>query len=230
LFVGRKPGEPTADIVWSGLPPSSFFQGVAYSDTYTYLDFSLCRRAGNTAIRRLADLDGKVLGIINDPSAFSVLEAQGLRWAGNETKPGGVARVANLIAFSDQTRLHDALADGAVDAFAVDRPIFHWAATNPESPWYKRLEVVGGLLPHPYYYVAAVAAEASSWSLLQAANQFIAAFRNTPERQASERLWQGEVISHHLSYRDEPGNLIGEPELAAIYAAHCRKFNLRSPE
>ncbi|WP_413207039.1 methyl-accepting chemotaxis protein [Rhodospirillum sp. A1_3_36] len=226
LFVGRKPGEPTADIVWSGLPPSSFFQGIAYSETYTYLDFSLCRRAGNTAIRRLADLDGKVLGIINDPAAFTVLEAQGLRWVGNENKPGGVARVANLIAFSDQTRLHDALADGAVDAFAVDRPIFHWAATNPESPWYKRLEVVGGLLPHPYYYAAAVAAEASSWSLLRAVNQFITAFRTTPERQAIERLWQGEVLSHTLTYRDEPGNLIGERELAPIYAAHCRKFNL----
>ncbi|MCF8481941.1 MAG: transporter substrate-binding domain-containing protein [Rhodospirillum sp.] len=230
LFVGPKPGEPAADIVWSALPPSAFFQGVAYSETYTYLDFSLCRRVGNTEIRRLEDLDGKVLGIVNDPSAFSALESQGLRWTGNESKPGGVARLSNLIAFSDQTRLHDALADGAVDAFAVDRPIFHWASTNPESPWYKRVEVIGGLLPLPFYYAAAVAAEASSWTLLRAVNQFITAFRDRPERLAIERTWQGEVIHHQRTYRDEPGNLIGEPELASIQAAHRRKFNLPMPQ
>ncbi|MBO6771465.1 MULTISPECIES: methyl-accepting chemotaxis protein [unclassified Thalassospira] len=228
LFVGTKPGSPTADVVWSALPPSEFYKGVAYSDTYTYLNFALCRRAGNTSISRLADLDGKVLGIINDPVAFTVLEEQGLRWAGNENKPGGIARLSNLIAYSDQTRLHDALADGAVDAFAVDQPIFHWAANNPESPWHGRIEVLpGSILPLPYYYTAAVAADPSSYNLLAAINEFIAGFRATPERAAIEKLWQGQAINHHLTYKDEAGNLIGADELETLYHAHCRKHGIR---
>ncbi|MCC9624579.1 methyl-accepting chemotaxis protein [Thalassospira sp. MA62] len=227
LFVGRKPGEPTADLVLSALPPSEFYKGVAYSDTYTYLNFALCRRAGNTEINRLADLNGKVLGIINDPVAYQVLEEQGLRWAGNENKPGGIAKLSNLIAYSDQTRLHDALADGMVDAFAVDQPIFHWAANNPESPWYNRIEVLpGNILPLPYYYTAAVAAEPASYHLLCAINEFITEFRNTRERAEIEKLWQGNAITHHLTYKDEAGNLIGADELAGSYAAHCRKYGL----
>jgi len=227
LFVGPKPGAPCADLVWSALPPSDFYKGVAYSDTYTYLNFALCRRAGNTEINRLSDLNGKVLGIINDPVAFQVLEEQGLRWADNESKPGGIAKLSNLIAYSDQTRLHDALADGAVDAFAVDQPIFHWAANNPESPWHGRIEVLpGNILPLPYYYTAAVAAEPASWTLLSAVNQFIAEFRNTSERAEIEKLWQGKALQHHLSYKDEAGNLIGENELATLYHAHCRKFGI----
>ena len=227
LFVGPKPGAPCADLVWSALPPSDFYKGVAYSDTYTYLNFALCRRAGNTEINRLSDLNGKVLGIINDPVAFQVLEEQGIRWADNESKPGGIAKLSNLIAYSDQTRLHDALADGAVDAFAVDQPIFHWAANNPESPWHGRIEVLpGNILPLPYYYTAAVAAEPASWTLLSAVNQFIAEFRNTSERAEIEKIWQGKALQHHLTYKDEVGNLIGENELATLYHAHCRKFGI----
>lgn len=223
LFVGPEPGRPPADVVWSALPPSSFFKGVAYSETYTYLNFALCRRAGNTAIRRISDLDGKVLGIINDPAAFAIVEEQGLRWAGNETKPGGRARLANLIAYSDQSRLHDALAEGAVDAFAVDQPIFHWASNNPDSPWYQRIEVLDSILPHPFYYAVGVAAEPSSLSLLREINAFIDSFKRSPERAAIERLWQGDIIDHHLSYRDEPGSLIGAAELAAVEAAQSRR-------
>jgi hypothetical protein len=33
-------------------------------------------------------------------------------------------RLANLIAYGDQSRIHDALADRAVDAIAVDHPIY----------------------------------------------------------------------------------------------------------
>jgi ABC-type amino acid transport substrate-binding protein len=227
LFVGPKPGTSTADVVWSALPPSDFYKGVAYSDTYTYLNFALCRRAGNTEINRLSDLNGKVLGIINDPVAFTVLEEQGLRWSDNENKPGGIARLSNLIAYSDQTRLHDALADGAVDAFAVDQPIFHWAANNPESPWHNRIEVLpGNILPLPYYYTGAVAAEPSSWKLLCAINAFISEFKGSPERAEIETLWQGQAINHQLTYKDEAGNLLGADELETLYLSHRRKFGL----
>ncbi|MBX2832824.1 MAG: transporter substrate-binding domain-containing protein [Rhodospirillales bacterium] len=227
LFVGAKSGQPTADVVWSALPPSDFYKGVAYSDTYTYLNFALCRRSGNTEINKLSDLNGKVLGIINDPVAFTVLEEQGLRWSDNENKPGGIAKLSNLIAYSDQTRLHDALADGTVDAFAVDQPIFHWAANNPESPWHNKIEVLpGNILPLPYYYTAAVAAEPASSKLLCAINEFITEFRGTAERAEIEKLWQGQAVNHHLTYKDEAGSLIGADELETLYHAHCRKFSI----
>ncbi len=50
------------------------------------------------------DLDGKTLGIINDPGAFQLLEDLGVRWGANADKPGGKVRLANLIAYSDQSR------------------------------------------------------------------------------------------------------------------------------
>ena len=227
LFAGKKAGQPPADIVWCALPPSDFYKGVAFSDTYTYLNFSLIRRPENTSINTIADLEGKVLGTVNDPAALAVLEDVGLRWADNENKPGGIAKLSNMIAYGDISRVHDAVATGAIDAFAGDHPVFHWASSNPQSPWHGRLEVLPKpILPHPFFYVAAVAADPASYTLLCAINDFIARFRTTPERAAIEKLWQGEAINHHLTYKDEAGNLIGADELASSYQAHCRKFNI----
>ncbi|MDG4720524.1 MULTISPECIES: methyl-accepting chemotaxis protein [Thalassospira] len=134
LFAGKKAGQPTADVVWCALPPSDFYKGVAFSDTYTYLNFSLIRRPENTAINTIADLGGKVLGTVNDPAALAVLEDVGLRWADNENKPGGIAKLSNMIAYGDISRVHDAIASGAIDAFAGDHPVFHWASSNPKTP------------------------------------------------------------------------------------------------
>jgi ABC-type amino acid transport substrate-binding protein len=229
LFAGKKPGDPTADVVWCALPPSDFYKGVAFSDTYTYLNFSLIRRPDNTSINTIADLEGKVLGTVNDPAALAVLEDVGLRWADNENKPGGIAKLSNMIAYGDISRVHDAVANGAIDAFAGDHPVFHWASTNPQSPWHGRLEVLPKpILPHPFFYVAAVAADPASYKLLCAINDFIAGFRTTPARAEIEKLWQGQAINHHLTYKDEAGNLIGADELAGSYAAHCRKHGLTS--
>jgi len=227
LFVGKKEGQPTADVVWCALPPSDFYKGVAFSDTYTYLNFSLIRRPDNTSINTIADLEGKVLGTVNDPAALAVLEDVGLRWADNENKPGGIAKLSNMIAYGDISRVHDAVANGAIDAFAGDHPVFHWACENPQSPWHKRLEVLPKpILPHPFFYVAAVAATPASYNLLTSINDFIADFRTTPQRAEIEKLWQGQAINHHLTYKDEAGNLIGADELASSYHAHCRKYGL----
>jgi ABC-type amino acid transport substrate-binding protein len=218
LDFGRKAGEPPVDLMWSALPPSDAYEGVVFSEPYTHLPYVLARRAGDGRIRSLRDLDGKVLGCINDPAAFATLEEAGLRWRANAERRGGKIRLANLIAYGDQSRIHDALADGAVDAFAVDHPIYHWACTAPESRWRGRIEILpGNLAAVPWHYAVGVKAEPASWRLLAKVNEFIAWFANSPERLAIERTWQGTLLVSDRSYRDEPGRLLGEPDLREMY-------------
>jgi methyl-accepting chemotaxis protein/ABC-type amino acid transport substrate-binding protein len=222
LELGRTPGEPPADLVWSALPPNAAYVGVAFSEAYSYLDYVLARRKGDAAIRGLGDLAGKVLGCINDPGAFATLEAAGLRWGANADLPGGTVRLANLIPYTDQSRIHDCLAEGAVDAFAVDQPIYYWASSGADSPWRDKIEVIpGNLAPAPWYYTVGVAARPSSYRLLRQVNRFIAEFLATPARAEIEQAWQGKPVAGDGRYRSEPGNLVGEAELAERYAAHC---------
>ncbi len=154
--------------------------------------------------------------MINDPAALAVIEGAGGRWTQNAGKPGGLVKFQSLIAYSDMTRIHDALVDGAVDAFIVDRPIFHWASIGHQSRWRGKIEVLPENVHSRYlYYVAAVAAEASSLSLLEAVNAFIREFRTSEKRREIEMTWQGDVVTSNLSYRDEAGGLMGEEELRA---------------
>lgn len=221
LHVGINQGEGPVDVVWSALPPNAAYRQVAYSETYTYLPFVLARRVGDMRIRKLEDLDGKVLGIINDPGAFDVLEASGVRWSVNKDKPGRKISLANLVAYSDQGRIHDCLAEGKVDGFCVDLPIYHWACFNPSSPWFGKIEIVpGNLASKLYYYTAAVAASPASASLLKSINTFIRSFRNSTRRHQIEQQWQGRVHDGTHSYRDEPGNLLGEAELSGWISQH----------
>lgn len=231
LTCGRKPRETEADLILSAMPPDASYPDIAYSETYTYLDFVLCRRVGDTEINHLSDLDNKVIGIINDPGAFTILENLGVRWKGNQDVAGGKITLANLIAYSDQSRIHDCLADGIVDAFAVDLPIYHWACNNPASPWYGRIEIIpGNIAPAPYYYTVAVSKHASCYSLLREVNSFFREFLSTPERARIEEAWQGEPINSTISFRDEPGNLAGEEELRLIYLDHCKRYDLNPLE
>jgi len=226
LSVGIREGEPAVDMCTT-LPPNECYKDVAYSEQYTCLNWVLARRAGDENIRSLADLNGKVLGIINDPGAFALLEEAGVRWDANVDKPGGKIKLANLIAYNDQARIHDCLAEGAVDAFGVDLPIYYWACSDPASPWQGKIEILPqNLAPVPYYYTMAVRAKASSFTLLKAINDFISWFKAQPERQAIEKHWQGEVVSSTSSYRDESGNLIGEAELVKVYDQHRRYYDL----
>lgn len=231
LDAGRTAAEAPADIVWSALPPSPGFGAIAYSQAYTHLHYVLARRTGDTRIRSLSDLDGRTLGIINDPSAYATLEAAGLRWAENlQAKGRRVATLGSLVPITDQGRIHDALAEGVVDAFAVDAPIMHWACTGADSPWRGRIEIVpGNIAPAPWYYTAAVADHPSACRLLMAADAFIAAFAGTPERLAIERQWQGAPVAGTGSYRDEPGRLRGAADLAADYEAATGKAPSLSP-
>ncbi|SFL12437.1 methyl-accepting chemotaxis protein [Methylorubrum salsuginis] len=221
LEAGAGPNQAPADIVWSALPPSEAFSGVAYSRAYTYLHYVLARRAGDTRIRGLADLEGRTLGVINDPSAYATLTNAGIRWGDNLSAKGRkVATLGSLVPMTDQGRIHDALADGIVDAFAVDAPIMHWACTSPDSPWRGRIEILpGNIAPAPWFYAAAVADHPSSCRLLMAVDAFLDRFLASPERAAIERRWQGAPVSGTGSYRDEPGGLRGAAELAAAYRA-----------
>ncbi|WP_119459577.1 methyl-accepting chemotaxis protein [Rhodospirillaceae bacterium SYSU D60014] len=227
LDIGRTPQEPPADMVWSALPPNVVYDGVAFSESYTYLEYVLARRRGDSSITRLADLDGKVLGCINDPGAFTTLEQAGLRWGANTDKPGGRTHLGNLIAYTDQSRIHDCLADGVVDAFVVDKPIYYWASTHADSPWRERIEIIpGNLAAEPWFYAVGVAARPSSYRLLAKVNEFIAWFSGCPERAAIEEAWQGQVVEGSGTYRTEPGSLAGIERLKDLYESHRRAHGL----
>jgi ABC-type amino acid transport substrate-binding protein len=215
LEIGRTRGEEPADLMWSGLVPEAAYSTLAYSETYTYLDFVLVRRAGDTRIRGIEDLHGRVLGCCNDPAAYAVLADAGVRWSANWAQPDGRVRLGNLLTY--YTGIHDAIADGMVDAFASDQPEFWWASTGADSPWRGKLEIIpGGLTPHPWYYAVGVPARAASARLLQAVDEFIAWFMTQPERAEVEQRWQGGAIRGRRSYRDEPGDLRGAADLLAM--------------
>jgi hypothetical protein len=72
-----------------------------------------------------------------------------------------------------------------------------------------------------------VNAWASSYRLLAQANQFVDWFKQQNERLQIEQEWQGTPVERNISYRDEAGNLMGEPDLKQMYEAHCDKFNLQ---
>lgn len=225
LTSGMKLGEPMADIVISALPPSAEYDQVAYSEAYSYLPWVLARRHGDNRINGISDLQGKVMGVINDPAAIQLLEDSGVRWSSNENKPGGKVKLANLIAYSDQSRIHNALADGVVDVFGVDLPIFYWACNHPNSPWKGKIELLAdNIPPEPFYYCMGVNASAASYRLLARANQFIHWFNNQAARQQIEQNWQGQTMKGQGSYRNEAGNLMGEAELKSLYQQHCEQF------
>ncbi|MGH1406520.1 MAG: methyl-accepting chemotaxis protein [Rhodomicrobiaceae bacterium] len=218
LYIGREPGEPSVDAVWCGLPPDLGYRGVAFSETYTWLNFVLCKRKGDVSISKIQSLEGKNLGIINDPSAFVILEKTGVRWAENASKPNAKCHLSSLIAFSDQSRIHNALTDGLVDAFAVDLPVFYWAANNPESKWYDQIEIIpNNIHEAPFYYSVGIACQPSSYNLLVAINRFIDTFKKSKERNSLEQFWQGEVINHTINYRNETDLLVGEEEMNKMF-------------
>ncbi|RTE65938.1 chemotaxis protein [Amphritea opalescens] len=227
LTSGEKFGQPPADIVISALPPSAEYDNVAYSEAYTYLPWVLARRKGDRRINSVKDLQDKVVGVINDPAGLMILEDLGIRWSSNEKKSGGTIRLNNLIAYSDQSRIHHCLTDGIVDAFGIDLPIYYWACKNPASPWFDKIEIIpGNLASRPFFYTMVVNSNASSYRLLAQANRFIHWFKQQSERRDIEQKWQGSVLEGTGSYRNEPGNLLGESDLKKHYEAHCHTFNL----
>jgi len=191
-YFGRTFGEAPVDLIWSALPPVDAFKGLAFSRPYTRHPLVLVRRRGDTGIGSLRDLAGKVLGCGYDPGAFEALDAVGVRWQTNRDKPGATVRLDSLIAYPDPTLIYDAVADGKVDAFFVERPIFHWAVTHRDSPWAGRMEIVAnGLFGGEAEYVVGAKASPGAAALLAKVNEFIAWFESSAERRRIEQAWQG---------------------------------------
>lgn len=213
LDFGRRAGEPPADLMWSALPALSVFEGVAFSRPYSVSPLIMARRCGDTSIRSLADLQGRVLGCGNDPLVLETLAQLGVRWSANQGQAGGRIELANLVAFSDQSRIHDALAEGVVDAFVVERPIYHWAASNRQSRWYGKVEVLTQNLGERLWcYSVGVAGRAENAALLAKVDEFIAHFHGSGRRREIELAWQGEVFAGALPAL--PGDVSGAAALA----------------
>nr|WP_313055538.1 methyl-accepting chemotaxis protein [Pseudomonas lopnurensis] len=194
LEAGSHRREQEADLVWSALPPMPGYDQVAFSTPYVFLPYVLAKRTGDDRIRGIDDLQGKVLGCVNDPAAIAVLEDLGLRWPANEAKPGGRVRLANLLAYNDQGMIHDCLLDGVVDAFAIDLPIYHWACHGETSPWRGHLEILpGNLSPELWFYCAAVANAPANIGLLEAVDAFIGEYRQSREYRELASRWLGQV-------------------------------------
>ncbi|MFV8833394.1 methyl-accepting chemotaxis protein [Aquisalimonas sp. APHAB1-3] len=204
LEAGRTRGEPEADIAWSALPPVAGYDRAAFSEPYTFLPYVLARRTGDDRIQSLNDLHGRVLGVINDPAALEVMEARGLRWQANRNTPGGRTELANLLAYNDQSVIHDALVEGIVDAFAVDLPIFHWSCYGNDSPLQGRIETLPDNLDDSlWYYSAAVANQPENLTLLDAINTFVREFRGTEDYCRIVTRWMGRVYDDpHWRYPD----------------------------
>lgn len=196
LECGGQRREAEVDLVWSALPPMPGYAEVAFSDPYVFLPYVLARRAGDSRINSLEDLQGRVLGCVNDPAALAVLENLGLRWQANLQQPGGRVQLANLLAYNDQSQIHRCLLDGVVDAFAIDLPIYHWACYGSDSPWRGQLEILpGNLAGELWFYSAAVARKPQNASLLQALNQFIASYRNSRDYRDLTQRWLGQTYN-----------------------------------
>ncbi|QEW06472.1 methyl-accepting chemotaxis protein [Nitrincola iocasae] len=194
LDCGDRPGEAEVDLVWSALPPDPNYEGVAFSEPYVYLPYVLARRKGDDTIQSIESLQGKVLGCVNDPAAFTTLEEAGLRWRSNLQVPGGRIQLSNLLAYTNQSWIHDALSNGTVDAFAIDLPIYYWAATHQDSPWSGHIELLPDNLANElWHYSAGVSDHPSSQTLLSAINSFILEFRKRPEYRELNQRWMGKV-------------------------------------
>lgn len=215
LQSGRTAQELPVDLMWSALVPSAAYHGLVYSEPYMHLNFVLVRRARDAALSGLPALQGRVLGCLNDPAVFDILEQAGVRWSKHPAQDKGI-RLGNLIAYANLSDIFDALADGRIDAAPIDGPLAGWTCRGEGSAWRGKLEPLPGTLNQsPWHYAVGVRDDASSLPLLQTLNAFLAEFRAGPQRAELHARWYYPVVPGNGTYRDEPGRLRGEPEIAA---------------
>ncbi len=170
------------------MPPTPN-ENVVFSDPYVFLPYVLAKRQGDTHIQSIKDLDGKVLGCINDPAAIQILEDLGIRWESNRSKSGGTIQLSNLLAYKDQAQIHDCLTKEIVDAFAVDLPIYHWACYG----WKGKLEILpGSLCEDLWFYSVAVEPKSYNRTLLETTNTFIKKYRQQTEYRKLTDTWLGQ--------------------------------------
>lgn len=192
LTVPSAKGAVCADLMWSALIPDPAYTTLSFSNPYCRFEFVLARRNGDHSIRSLSDLEGKVLGCINDPAVFSLLESEGLRWSDNRSKPGGKVNLAKLQKYTDQSLIHDCLVKGQVDGFLVDLPIYYWAASDAASPWRGKVEIIDTKVgPTSYEYAVGINKGKNSLSLLESINRFLEEFASSNEKKQIDQKWLG---------------------------------------
>lgn len=161
-LIGNK-----ADVIISGYTADSSIAGVDWSDSY--LDYGLCLvvRRGSP-IRSIDDLQGKVVGIFNDPAA-------------EEDVKRLVKGYRRLEKYEDG--YFDLLADGKIDAFIYDFPY----AQEEIKPFGNKLEIVQFNLTESTYNVGV---RRGATSLLRMVNSAIRELRASDEYR--------QIIRRHL--------------------------------
>jgi ABC-type amino acid transport substrate-binding protein len=157
-----------ADVIISGYTEDPSIAGVDWSDSY--LDYGLCLvvRRGSP-IRSIADLQGKVVGIFNDPAA----EADVKRL---------VKGYRRLEKYEDG--YFDLLADGKLDAFLYDFPY----AQEEIKPYGNKLEIVQFNLTESTYNVGV---RRGATSLLKMVNSAIRGLKASDEYRQIVRRYLG---------------------------------------
>lgn len=157
-----------ADVIISGYTADSSIAGVDWSDSY--LDYGLCLvvRRGSP-IRSIDDLQGKVVGIFNDPAAEEDVKKM-------------VKGYRRLEKYEDG--YFDLLADGKIDAFIYDFPY----AQEEIKPFGNKLEIVQFNLTSSTYNVGV---RRGANSLLRMVNSAIRGLRASDEYRQIIRKYLG---------------------------------------
>jgi ABC-type amino acid transport substrate-binding protein len=157
-----------ADVIISGYTADNSIAGVDWSDSY--LDYGLCLvvRRGSP-IRSIDDLEGKVVGIFNDPAAEADVK-------------GMVKGYRRLEKYEDG--YFDLLAEGKLDAFIYDFPY----AQEEIKPFGNKLEIVQFNLTQSTYNVGV---RRGATSLLKMVNSAIRGLKASDEYRQIVRKYLG---------------------------------------
>jgi polar amino acid transport system substrate-binding protein len=198
-----------ADVIISGYTADDSIAGVDWSDSY--YDYGLCLVVKRgSPIRSLDDLQGKVVGIFNDPAA-------------EEDVNRLVRGYARLEKYEDG--YFDLLDQGKLDAFIYDYPY----AQEEIKPFGRRLEIVQFNLTKSSYNVGV---RRGASSLLKMVNAGIRDLRASDEYRQIVRQYLGgagpaaitRVATGQSVYKVKPGDT-----LSAIARDHLGKMS-RWPE
>lgn len=162
-----------ADVIISGYTADPSIEGVEWSDSY--LDYGLCLvvRKGSS-IRSIDDLQGKVIGIFNDPAAESDVKKL-------------VRGYRRLEKYEDG--YFDLLANGQLDAFLYDYPY----AKEEIKPFGDKLDIVQFNLTESTYNIGV---RRGATNLLKMVNSAIRRLKGSDE--------YGQIVRRHLGGTDPP--------------------------
>lgn len=184
-----------ADVIISGYTADDSIAGVDWSDSY--LDYGLCLvvRRGSP-IRSIDDLEGKVVGIFNDPAAEADVKKL-------------VKGYRRLEKYEDG--YFDLLAEGKLDAFIYDFPY----AQEEIKPFGNKLEIVQFNLTSSTYNVGV---RRGATSLLKMVNSAIRGLKASDEYRQIVRKYLGgtgpapvgKVAAGQSVYKVKPGDTLSK--------------------